>query len=237
VPLLRGESWPEDSASILSAARRALQTHEAEEVEFLLVEAPEKTMELTHLQERAWRQATRERPRFRETCGWMRFTAREWKRRGDGELVDHLGLSGWRKTLAHLGLKTAIYPLAMAMGADRLLLRKAERSPETTGAFLTACLENSRGLFESDEVYRRRILTAAGAALQSIWLQATALGASLQFQTSTIVIAERQAELRKTLGVPDTHVLLFLVRIGHPQSDPHYGTVRRKFQEVIGFTA
>jgi nitroreductase len=237
VPLFRGESWPKDSASILSAARRALESHGAGEVELLIAEAPQKTMALTHLQERAWRQATRDRGRFTETCGWFRFTQGEWKRRGDGELVDHLGLSGWRRTVAHLGLKTALAPLAMALGVDRFLLRTAERSPETTGAFLTACLENSGGQFESDEVYRRRILTAGGAALQSVWLTAAALGASLQFQTSTIVIPERQAELRKTLEIPDTHVPLFLIRMGYPERDPHYGTIRRKSQEVIGFSA
>ena len=236
VPLTRGDSWPDDCKRILSAARKALEAHEAGEVELLLVEDPKKTMELTRLQERAWRQATGDRERFRETCSWIRFTEREWRGRGDGEWAEHLGLSGWRKTVARLGLKTPLASLAMSLGADRLLVRRAETSPETTGAFLTTVLGNSNGRFETDDLYRRNILTGVGAALQSLWLTATALGASLQFQTSTIVQDAPRTELRRILSVPDTHDLLFLIRMGYPQRDPHYATIRRDPREVISRT-
>lgn len=233
VPFLRGDSWPEDRTRALSAARGALEAHETGEVELLLVEDPGKTMELTRLQERAWRRATGDRGRFRETCGWMRFTRREWKRRKDGEFVGHFGLSGWRKAVARLGLKTPLAPLAMALGADRFFLRRAEVSTETTGAFLATVLEDPGRRFESDELHRRKILTGVGAALQSLWLTLTALGASLQFQTSIIVQQAPRAELRRTLEVPDTHDLLSLVRIGRPQRDPHYAQIRRDPGDVV----
>ena len=190
-------------------------------------------MALTRLQERAWVQATGNRGRFTETCAWMRFTRKEWERRGDGEFIEHFGLTGIKKSIARLGIKTPLAPLAMSLGVHCFLIRRAEITPETTGAFLTAVLNNADGRIESDEHYRRGILTGVGAAIQSLWLTATAVGASLQFQTSTIVQEGPKTQLRSILSIPSDHEPLFLIRMGYPQRDPHYRNIRRKFSEVI----
>ncbi|HJM43894.1 MAG: nitroreductase family protein [Nitrospinota bacterium] len=232
-PMLRTDPWPEDSVRMLSAARRAFDAHGAREAALVLAEDSGKTMELTRLQERAWRQATGDRGRFRETCGWLRFQKKEWKQRGDGEWVGHFGLTGVKRTLARLGLKTPLAPLAMALGAHRVMLRKTE----TTGAYLTGVVENSTGRFAADEPFRRRILNGVGAGIQALWLTGAALGAGLQFQTSIIVQERPKAGLREILDIPDAYEPLFLIRMGYPQRDPHYTNIRRNPAEVISRTA
>jgi nitroreductase len=236
-PMLRTDPWPEDRVRMLSAARRAIDAHGAMEAALVLAEDSGKTMELTRLQERAWRQATGDRGRFRETCGWLRFQKKEWKRRGDGEWVGHFGLTGVKRTLARLGLKTALAPLAMALGAHRIMLREAETSPETTGAYLTGVIENSTGRFAADEPFRRRILNGVGAGIQALWLTAAALGAGVQFQTSIIVQEKPKAALREILDIPDAYEPLFLIRMGYPRRDSHYTNIRRDWAEVISRTA
>ncbi len=236
-PMLRADPWPEDSVRMLSAARWAIDAHGAREAALVLVEDSGKTMELTRLQERAWRQATGNRGRFRETCGWLRFQEKEWKRRGDGEWVGHFGLTGVKRTLARIGLKTALAPLAMALGAHRIMLREAETSPETTGAYLTGVIENFTGRFAADEPFRRRILNSVGAGIQALWLTGAALGAGVQFQTSIIVQERPKAALREILDIPDTYEPLFLIRMGYPRRDPHYTNIRRDWAEVISRTA
>ena len=148
----------------------------------------------------------------------MRFTRKEWERHGDGEFIEHLGLTGIKKSIARLGIKTPLAPLAMSLGVHRFLIRRAEVAPETTGAFLTAVLNNANGRIEADEHYRRGILTGVGAAIQSLWLTATAVGASLQFQTSTIVQKGPKAQLRSILSIPSDHEPLFLIRMGYPNA-------------------
>ena len=233
VPFLRHAPWPSDSLHLLRAAQRALNAHGTDAAQLVLAEDEDRTMALTQLQERAWVQATRDRGRFTETCVWMRFTRKEWERHGDGEFIEHLGLTGIKKSIARLGIKTSLAPLAMSLGVHRFLIRRAEVAPETTGAFLTAVLNNADGRIEADEHYRRGILTGVGAAIQALWLTATAVGASLQFQTSTIVQKGPKTLLRSILSIPSDHEPLFLIRMGYPQRDPHYRNIRRKFNEVI----
>lgn len=232
-PLLRHDPWPIDRIHILRAARRALEVHGAGAVQLVLAENEEKTIALTKLQEQAWIQATVDRGRFMETCRWMRFTRREWEHYGDGEFIEHFGLTGLKKSIARLGIKTPLAPLAMSLGVHRFLIRRAEISPETTGAFWTAVLNNADAQFEADEHYRRGILTGVGAAIQALWLAATGVGASLQFQTSVIVQTKPKNQLRSILSIPGNHEPLFLIRIGYPVRDLHYRNIRRPFHQVI----
>jgi hypothetical protein len=102
---------------------------------------------------------------------------------------------------------------------------------------LTTVLEDPEGRFPSDDLYRRRVLTGVGACLQAIWLSATALGASLQFQTSSIVVEEVRAEVRRALGVPQTHDLLSLIRMGYPVREMDYTSLRRDRREILSRTA
>ncbi len=232
-PLLRNDSWPIDRIHILRAAQRALEVHGAGAVQLLSAESEEKTIALTKLQEKAWIQATTDRRRFTETCGWMRFTRREWEHYGDGEFIEHFGLTGIKKSIARLGIKTPLAPLAMSLGVHRFLMRRGEISSETTGAFWTAVLDNANARFETDEHYRREILTGVGAAIQALWLAATGVGASLQFQTSVIVLRKPKNQLRSILKIPGSHEPLFLIRIGYPERDSHYQNIRRPFHQVI----
>ena len=57
-------------------------------------------------------------------------------------------------------------------------------------------------------------------------------GASLQFQTSTIVVEDIRAEVRKVLNVPDTHDVLSLIRMGYPARETYYTSVRRDLRDV-----
>ena len=230
----RGDSWAEDSVRILSAGRRALEAHGAAEVELLLVEDDEKTVELTGLQEKAWRKAMTDRHRLAEISVWLRFSRDEWKKRRDGELVRHFGLGPLKGLIAKLGLSSGLAPLGLRFGAGRLFIQKVQASPETTGAFLTTVLEDPGGRFSTDDLYRRRILTGVGACLEAIWLRATSLGASLQFQTSTMVMEEVRAEVRAALEVPETHELLSLIRMGYPVREMKYTNIRRDPKEITG---
>jgi nitroreductase len=112
-------------------------------------------------------------------------------------------------------------------------MRRGEISSETTGAFWTAVLDNADARFETDEHYRRGILTGVGAAIQALWLAATGVGASLQFQTSVIVLTKPKNQLRSILSIPESHEPLFLIRIGYPERDSHYRNIRRPFHQVI----
>ncbi len=145
----RGDSWAEDSVRILSAGRRALEAHGAAEVELLLVEDDEKTVELTGLQEKAWRKAMTDRHRLAEISVWLRFSRDEWKKRRDGELVRHFGLGPLKGLIAKLGLSSGLAPLGLRFGAGRLFIQKVQASPETTGAFLTTVLEDPGGRFST----------------------------------------------------------------------------------------
>lgn len=231
--LRRGDSWVEDSVRILSAGRRALEAHGTAEVELLLVEDNEKTVDLTGLQDKAWRNAMTNRHRLAEISVWLRFSRNEWKKRGDGELVHHFGLGRLKGLIAKLGLSSGLAPLGLRFGAGHLFLQKVQASPETTGAFLTTVLEDPEGRFSTDDLYRRRILTGVGACLEAIWLKATALGASLQFQTSTMVVEEVRAEVRTALDVPETHDLLSLIRMGYPVREMNYTNIRRDPNEIM----
>lgn len=230
--LRRGDSWPEDCVRILSSGRRALEAHGAGEVELLLVESDRMTLDLTRLQSRAWRKAMTNRKRLAEINDWLRFSMRKWKQRGDGELVHHFGLGPLKRLMARIGLNTGLAPLGLRFGAGHLFLSEIQASPDTTGAFLTTVLEDPAGRFQSDDPYRRQILTGVGACLEAIWLSATALGASLQFQTSTIVVEDIRAEVRKVLDVPDTHDVLSLIRMGYPARETYYTSVRRDLRDV-----
>ena len=234
--LRRGNSWAEDCVWILSAGRRALDAHGAAEVELLLVEDDPKNIELTGLQAKAWRKAMTNRERLAEICKWLRFSLNEWKKRGDGELVHHFGLGRLKRFIARLGLSSGLAPLGIKLGAGRLFVGKVQASPDTTGAYLTTVLKDPGGRFSSDDLYRRRVLTGVGACLEAIWLSATALGASLQFQTSTMVVDEVRAEVRSALDVPETHDLLSLIRMGYPVRENQYTSIRRDPEEVTNRT-
>ena len=233
-PLRRGGSWEEDRVRILSSGRRALEAHGAGSVELLLVEGDRGTLELTRLQSKAWRKAMTNPKRLAEINPWLRFSQSKWRKRGDGELVHHFGLGPLKRLIGQIGLSTGLAPLGLRFGAGRLFLAEAPASPEMTGAYLTTVLEDPTSRFQTDDPYRRQILTGVGACLEAIWLTATALGASLQFQTSTMVVEDIRAEVRKVLDVPDTHDVLSLIRMGYPARNAYYTSVRRDLREVSG---
>ena len=237
VPLQRGGSWSADSVQILISARLALDAHGVADANLILVEDAAKTIKLAELQERAWKRATGRWRQYWETRRWMRFNEEELRRHGDGELIEHFRLAGWKKTLARIGMRTPLAPLAISMGLDRFFLTKQRTTQTTTGAFLIAVLEDSAGHIESDEHYRRRMLTGAGAALQALWLAATSRGASLQFQSSMLLEKFAKEQIHKMIDIPDSHQLLLVIRLGYPDRDPQYVRIRRDPRDVIRHTA
>lgn len=211
---------------MLEAFRWGPSPHSAQPAEIIVINDPTLIQKIADLTTKAARIAYADEDYWKRTYSWLRFSKEESESKGDGIYVDKVPalLKPFiQKILSPLGFRILNQLGLTAKLAEENYGDLVRKSP-----LVLAVVQDSRrkapgrrgGLWG---------LLGIGAAIENIWLTATAFHIGCQPITLPFESNDITQEIEKLLRVPETHTLLFLLRMGYVEPEAK--------RPAIGFTS
>lgn len=145
-------------------------------------------------------------PRYHaELWSWLRLSRRDPRYRRDGLTADCLGLSALEREAARILLRPASFVLLARLGLARHLV--AESAQVRSAAALLLFTPRA-----TDTPF------VAGRRLYRLWLEITATGLSAAPMSASADDPATRDELTRRYGIPSSHRLANVLRIGPPPS-------------------
>ena len=212
-----------DIEQLIEASRWAPSPFNIQPWELIFVTSKEKKESLAKLTAKCITNQFKD-PRFLADNGkWMRLTIEEWKKHGDGVLIDdHVNLPDVIKD------KRKLHPLIRNLkhlrvlgylGVGKLPAKEfAELVKQAPLLILVLINKNRRSPGENGRMW---VLLGIGAMIQNLLLMAESLNIGSQFISAPLETKSDREEVKKIFSIPSTYEPISLLRLGYIKSQQH----------------
>jgi nitroreductase len=215
-----------DLLKLLEAFRWGPSPHTVQPAEIVLVNDPSLIKSIADLTTQAAKLAYGDSDYWQGVYSWLRFSKEEFNQKGDGVYIDKVPVL----------LKPFIKKLLAPEGFK--LLNQLNVTSKLAKENYGHLVHHSPLIVAIVQDIRRKVpgkrggmwgMFGIGAAIENIWLAATALNIGFQPVTAPFESKDIVKEIEKLLQITDTHRLIFLVRMGYIDAEAE--------RPSIGFTS
>jgi nitroreductase len=224
---------PEHIRLLIEAAARCPSHFNSQPWRFVLVRDEEKRDALAELAGASMKELM-EGPFFQRYKQYFRFSDEESNTSGDGIHIDHMPsvLRPFIKQVftPNSGKLMGMFGVSKMLGNNQADIVRA--SP------LIMAVAMSKEEYKPGELQGLYSTISLGAVVQTFWLVTTSLNIGMQFISTPLEVPERKALIADMLGVPDTHDLVALFRMGYKDNEIERNTIdwtssqRKAFEEL-----
>jgi len=225
-----------DIEQLIEAARWAPSPFNIQPWELILITSEEKKEALAELTAKCIINQFKD-PRFLADNGeWMRLTIEEWKKRGDGVLIDdHVNLPDFIKDKGKLRpLMNNLKHLRILgyLGVGKLPAKEfAELVRQAPLLILILMNKNRRSPGENGRMW---VLLGMGAMIQNLLLMAESLNIGAQFISAPLETKADREQVKKLFSIPSAYEPISLLRLGYRETKQH-NSVRRDASKFVHY--
>ncbi len=197
-----------DLRSIIEAGRWAPTAHNMQNFEIIAVDDPKMLEALTRLKNPLSMDF------IRENRAQLSFTEEELKRKKVGVLATRFPPAWSDPKATAAELDAAARPLPTSPTMLFIAYDPKRRAPGSEGDFLG--------------------VISLGCATENMWLMAASLGIGFHV-VSSYAAAGVEKEVKRILGIPESLVLVYAIRLGYPIASPPSGDYLRVRRDIEDF--
>ena len=224
---------PEHIRLLIEAAARCPSHFNSQPWRFVLVRDADKREALAELAGASMKELM-EGPFFQRYKRYFRFSDQEAGDQRDGIYIDHMPsiLKPFIKQVfsPHSGKLLGTFGVSKILGDNQAEIVRS--SP------LIIAIAMNKEEYKPGELAGLYSTISLGAVIQTFWLVTTSLDMGMQFISTPLEVPERKALIVDMLGIPDTHDLVGLFRMGYKERAVERNTIdwtssqRKPFEEL-----
>ena len=225
-----------DIEQLIEAAQWAPSPFNIQPWELILITSKEKKEALAELTAKSIIAQFKDSSFLADNGEWMRLTIEEWKKRGDGVLIDdHVNLPDFIndtsklrpliKNLKHLRILGCL-------GAGKLPAKDfAELVRQAPLLILILINKKRRSPGENGRMW---VLLGMGAMIQNLLLMAESLNIGVQYISASLEAKADREQVKKIFSIPSTYEPISLLRLGYIESQQR-DSVRRDASQFLHY--
>jgi len=211
-----------DIEKLIEAARWAPSPFNTQPWELILIDSDEKKGTLAEIVRKSIIEQFKDAKFLADNGIWMRFSRDEWRKRGDGVLLEeHVNLPDFIKDKNRLRplLKNARHLSFLGhLGAGKLPGNEfAQWVQEAPLLILVLMNNNRRSPGQNGYTW---MLLGMGALIQNLHLQATTLNIGLQYVSAPLETEADRQKVRELFSIPPHYECISLLRLGYLEETP-----------------
>src|SRR5918911_3314764 len=206
---------PAHKRIILEMAARAPSHFNSQPWRFIVIEDEERRKVLGEIAGTSMRQLMEEGRFWQQYRRFFRLSPEEIEASQDGIHIDKM--PAVLKPFAKYLFTDRGAAVVNSLQVPRVLGNDARKLVANSPLLLGIAL--GRDMYVPGELTGLYTLISLGAVVQTIWLSATSLGIGLQFVSTPQEIPDQWAKISTLLGVPESHELIVLFRLGYEDPD------------------
>lgn len=211
---------PEHIRLLIEAAARCPSHFNSQPWRFVLVRDQEKRDALADLAGTSMKELM-EGPFFERYRRYFRFSDSETSASGDGIHIDHV------PSILRPFIKQVFSPnsgkILATFGVSKMLGNNQAEIVRTSPLIIAIALNKEE--YKPGELSGLYSSITLGAVIQTFWLVTTSLNMGMQFISTPLEVPERKALIAEMLGVPATHDLVALFRMGYKEENVERNTI------------
>ena len=212
-----------DIEQLIEAARWAPSPFNIQPWELILITSKEKKEALAELTAKSIIAQFKDSRFLSDNGEWMRLTIEEWKKRGDGVLIDdHVNLPDFikdKRKLRPLMKNLKHLRILGCLGAGKLPAKEfAELVRQAPLLILVLINKNRRSPGENGRMW---VLLGMGAMIQNLLLMAESLNIGAQFISAPLETKMDREQVKKKFSIPSAYEPISLLRLGYMESQQH----------------
>ena len=224
---------PEHIRLLIEAAARSPSHFNSQPWRFVLVRDADKREALAELAGASMKELM-EGPFFQRYKRYFRFSDQEVGDQHDGIYIDHM------PSMLKPFIKQVFSPgsgkLLGTFGVSKILGDNQADIVRTSPLIIAIAMNKEE--YKPGELAGLYSTISLGAVIQTFWLVTTSLDMGMQFISTPLEVPERKALIADMLGIPETHDLVALFRMGYKEQAVERNTIdwtssqRKPFEEL-----
>jgi nitroreductase len=224
---------PEHIRLLIEAASRSPSHFNSQPWRFVIVRDAAKREALAALAGESMKELM-EGPFFQRYKRYFRFNADETQATHDGIYIDHL--PGVLKPFIRQVFNPNSGKLMGTFGVSKILGDNQAAIVRDSPLLLAIAMNKEE--YKPGELAGLYSTISLGAVIQTFWLVTTSLNMGMQFISTPLEVPERKALIAELLGIPETHDLVALFRMGYKDESVDRNTIdwtssqRKPFEQL-----
>jgi nitroreductase len=218
---------------LIEAAARSPSHFNSQPWRFVVVRDAEKRHALAELAGASMKELM-EGPFFQRYKRYFRFSGDEVEGQRDGIYIDHI------PAVLRPFIRQVFSPnagkLLGSFGVSKILGNNQADIVRASPLILAVAMNKEE--YKPGELAGLYSTISLGAVIQTFWLVTTSLNIGMQFISTPLEVPERKALIAEMLGIPHTHELVALFRMGYKDEEVSRNTIdwtssqRKSFEEL-----